>query len=130
MPWPVYTERFFTGQYTGGWVEWHVPENMRAVITNVSGLATPAGGATIMLAVHGFQVWNYTFPASVTGVSVAMKLVAYQRETVAFYLTTPGQTVHIAGSLFADNYDGPHPPASATELPAGEWPVGPYPPPT
>lgn len=96
-----------------------VPDGKRLVIKAVNYVQGNAAGGYVWLQVHGVTCWGRSLPVSFTGGSDAVRIVAYERETVA--LTTEGADtrVDLSGYLFDDPVGAP---PAAAELPAEVYP--------
>jgi hypothetical protein len=104
----VYTERLLQIEGVGQTRTLTVPENKRVILTNITmAKDQSAAPATIWFQVHGIWCWYASLPVTPSAVSLACKLVAYERETVV--LQTGGADVgaHVSGYVFDDPVGAP-----------------------
>lgn len=119
MPWPVYSERFLYSLATVGTKVYRVPDEMRAIVTQLTIVKGTGGDVIVAVAAHGINVYFHHFLAEEVNLQVPMKVVVYQGESISLYLssTTGGLHASVHGQLLADNTGRDGPPATASSKP-------------
>ena len=103
----VYTERFMLTTGEGVQATYEVPEDKRAIVTNVlCQTSSPAGGG-FHLYVHGYYLWTYTAPVAYGHDTFATRMVVYERETFVVVTFGTGVSVGMFGYLFDDHVGRP-----------------------
>lgn len=111
----VYTSRFLfldSGALEATYV---VPDLTRIIIRSLLFASFGSTDAWIQLQVHGHRVWSRAIPGGLTGDSLDLLAVAYQRETVKVLTSGPDVRCMLSGYRFADSGSEVSPAAAATE---------------
>jgi hypothetical protein len=113
----AYSERFLQGEGVGVALTYTVPEGKRALVRSIAYAAQAVSGGQIWLRVHGVYTWFAFLPATGGGLSVELRQVAYERETITVSTYVVNIGFHVAGYLFDDPIGRP---PAASQLPGAE----------
>lgn len=109
MPWPVYSERFLHHQAVGWWA-FTVPEDTRAVLTNLDAISSLTTNAYVSLAVGPILAEYVLFQAPWIAKHAVMRIVAYQGEEITMGISDTGVHATLSGYLFTDESGRTGPP--------------------
>jgi hypothetical protein len=116
VPWPTYSERFLHHQAAGIW-SWTVPEDMRAVVTNIDLVNYAEPGVICSVTIGPIFAEYVVFQAGQAVIHRVLRTVAYQGEVVKMTLTADGIHASVGGYLFRDDTGRTGPPPSASTKP-------------
>lgn len=102
MPPRVYSERLLTVKGTTGWHIATIPDGKRAVVTSVVAVDTNNVSGHVQVEVHGMMVALVIFPASYRQLTLSLRAVAYERETIQAFTGVAGIDLTVTGYLFDD----------------------------
>lgn len=98
----VYTERLLTVKGTTGWHVTTVPDGKRAVVTSIVAVDTNNVTGHVQVELHGIMLALVIFPASFRQLSLQLRAVAYERETIQAFAGVAGIDLTVSGYLFDD----------------------------
>lgn len=98
-----YTFRIAYAEGVGKTVTYTVPEGRRVVVTNINAAAGDDAAAQVFVAVHGIYAYSWIAPGKYTSQYAAVKLVAYERETVTLLTSGVDARAMVCGYIFDDD---------------------------
>lgn len=99
MPWPVYTERFYSAGGNAGSGTFVVPANRRIIVRSILCVGAGSANSDFYLSIPGITVFFARIPAGSFAQSFELVVAFYSGEVVTVNRATNGTAMTVSGYL-------------------------------